>query len=227
MTNPISLDQVMGITLETGDTDAIVNYSSGTGTSTLTFNYVVSAGHTSPDLEYVATNALNQNNSTVVDVGGNSANLTLPSPGATNSLGANKSIIIDTEAPTVTSVTSTINNGTYVVDDVIPITVNFSEIVTVSGTPQITLETGANDAIVNYSDGSGSTALVFEYTVSQGHNSDDLDYVATSSLALNSGSILDRAGNAGVLTLGAPGSETSLAGIKILLLTLHCQLQYQ
>ena len=149
----------MGITLETGDTDAIVNYSSGTGTSTLTFNYVVSAGHTSPDLEYVATNALNQNNSTVVDVGGNSANLTLPSPGATNSLGANKSIIIDTEAPTVTSVTSTINNGTYVVDDVIPITVNFSEIVTVSGTPQITLETGANDAIVNYSDGSGSTAL--------------------------------------------------------------------
>ena len=157
VTNPISLDQVMGITLETGDTDAIVNYSSGTGTSTLTFNYVVSAGHTSPDLEYVATNALNQNNSTVVDVGGNSANLTLPSPGATNSLGANKSIIIDTEAPTVTSVTSTINNGTYVVDDVIPITVNFSEIVTVSGTPQITLETGANDAIVNYSDGSGST----------------------------------------------------------------------
>ena len=67
----------------------------------------------------------------MVDVGGNSANLTLPSPGATNSLGANKSIIVDTEAPTVTSVTSTINNGTYVVDDVIPITVNFSEIVTV------------------------------------------------------------------------------------------------
>ena len=45
-----------------------------------------------------------------------------------------------------------------------------------------------------------------------------MDYVATSSLALNSGSILDRAGNAGVLTLGAPGSETSLAGNKDLII---------
>ena len=58
---------------------------------------------------------------------------------------------------------------------------------------------------------------VFEYTVSQGHNSDDLDYVATSSLALNSGSILDRAGNAGVLTLGAPGLRP-LAGNKDLII---------
>ncbi len=39
------------------------------------------------------------------------ATLTLAAPGATNSLGANKAIVIDTQSPTVASVTSTSNDG--------------------------------------------------------------------------------------------------------------------
>ena len=66
----------------------------------------------------------------------------------------------------------------------IPITVEFSEVVNVSGTPQLTLETGSSDAVVNYSSGTGTNTLTFNYTVGSDHSSSDLDYVATSSLAL-------------------------------------------
>ena len=66
----------------------------------------------------------------------------------------------------------------------IPITVGFSANVTVTGTPQLTLETGGSDAVVNYSSGTGSNTLTFNYTIGSGHTSSDLDYKATNSLAL-------------------------------------------
>jgi hypothetical protein len=87
-------------------------------------------------------------------------------------------------AQTVTSVSSTAANGTYKVGDVIPITVTFSANVTVTGTPQLTLETGSTDVLVDYSSGSGTNTLTFNYTVAAGHNSNDLDFVGTGSLGL-------------------------------------------
>ena len=89
--------------------------------------------------------------------------------------------------PTVTGVTSTTSNGSYKQGDVIAITVDFSEVVNVTGTPQLTLETGSSDALVDYSSGSGSNTLTFNYTIGAGEISSDLDYTGTSSLALNSG----------------------------------------
>ncbi len=206
------------LTLETGAHDAVVNYSSGSGGNVLTFNYTVSSGQTSSDLDYKATNSLALNSGTIRDGAGNNATLTLASPGATNSLGANKALVIDTTAPIVSSVTSTNSNGKYGTGDIIAITVTFNEAVTVSGTPQLTLETGSSDAVVNYSSGSGGTTLTFNYTVSSGHSSSDLDYKATSSLALNSGTIRDGAGNNAVLTLASPGATNSLGANKALVI---------
>ena len=204
------------LTLETGSSDAVVNYASGSGGSTLTFNYTVASGQNSSDLDYVSTSALALNSGTINDASGNAATLTLASPGATNSLGANKALIIDTALPTVASVSSTTSDGDYNLDDVIAITVTFSEAVTVSGTPQLTLETVSSDAVVNYASGSGGTTLTFNYTVASGHVSADLDYVSTSALALNSGSINDGAGNAATLTLASPGATNSLGASKAL-----------
>ena len=76
-------------------------------------------------------------------------------------------IVADETAPTVISISSTANNGTYGIGSVIPITVTFDESVTVTGTPQLTLETGDTDAVVNYSSGSGSNVLTFNYTVAR------------------------------------------------------------
>ena len=126
------------------------------------------------------------NSGTIEDAALNAATLTLASPGAPNSLGANTALIVDTSVPTVTDVTSTTSDGSYKQGDVIAITVVFSEVVNVTGTPQLTLETGDSDAVVNYSSGSGTNILTFNYTVESGHSSPDLDYVATSSLSVPS-----------------------------------------
>ncbi|MBN7818750.1 Ig-like domain-containing protein [Bowmanella yangjiangensis] len=207
------------LTLETGTTDRTINYTGGTGTSTLTFGYTIQAGDTTADLDYVATNSLALNGGTIQDAAGNNATLTLASPGAANSLGANKALVVDGMVPTVTSVNSSTADGVYKAGDVISIQVNFSESVMVNtggGIPQLTLETGATDRIAGYASGTGSNQLTFSYTVQAGDNSADLDYVTTNSLALNGGTIQDTVGNNATLTLATPGAANSLGANKAL-----------
>ena len=120
------------------------------------------------------------------------------------------------QSPTVQSVTSFTDEGTLKIGDQIEIKVIFSEAVTVTGTPQLTLETGSTvaDAVVDYSGGSGDI-LNFIYTVVEGHSSSDLDYKATTSLDLNGGSIKAVDDNSdATLTLVAPGSNGSLGEAK-------------
>lgn len=122
------------------------------------------------------------------------------------------------QQPTVTNVSSTSANGSYGTGAVIPITITFSGPVNVTGTPQLTLETGVTDRVVNYSSGSGTATLTFNYTVQAGDNSPDLDYVATTSLALNSGTIRDAANNDATLTLASPGAVGSLGFNKAIVI---------
>src|SRR5262249_40672948 len=127
-------------------------------------------------------------------------------------LGANKAIVIDTNAPTVTNVTSTSADGTYGVGATIPITVTFSTSVNVTGTPQLTLATGGPGTAVDYTSGSGTNTLTFDYIVASGDTSADLDYLSTSSLALNGGTIQDASppNNNAILALASPGAAGSL-----------------
>lgn len=117
-------------------------------------------------------------------------------------------------AASITAVTSSVGNGSYTTGAVIVIDVTFSEDVIVTGTPRLTLETGAVDAVVSYSAGSGSPTIQFTYTVAAGHTASDLDYVSTSALALNGGTIKNRAGAAASLTLSSPGAAGSLGASK-------------
>lgn len=78
-------------------------YTSGSGTSTLTFSYTVAPGQNSGHLDAASTNALTLNGGTITDSSGTGAILTLPAPGAAGSLGANSTIVIDTTSPTVVS----------------------------------------------------------------------------------------------------------------------------
>jgi hypothetical protein len=80
--------------LETGTTDRLATYAGGSGTNTLTFSYSIRNGDVSSDLDYVSTNSLSLNGGTIKDPAGNTATLTLPTPGAVGSLGVNKAIVI-------------------------------------------------------------------------------------------------------------------------------------
>src|SRR5204862_4215977 len=134
-------------------------------------------------------------------------------------LATNKSVVMDATAPTVTTVSSTAANGAYRVGAVIPVTVTFSKAVNVTGTPQLALATGSPaSTAVNYSSGSGTNTLTFNYTVAAGNSSADLNYVATSSLTLNGGTIKDAIGNNATLTLAATGAANSLAGNKAIVI---------
>ncbi len=187
------------------------NYSSGSGTSTLTFTYVVAAGQNSSDLDYTSTSALTLNGGSIIDSQSKAVSLTLAAPGAATSLGANKNIIIDTTAPTAANVTSPTANGTYGVGAKITITITFSEVVKVTGTPQLALNSGGT---ANYTSGSGTNTLTFTYVVAAGQESSDLDYASIAALTLNGGTIKDIAGNAATLTLAAPGAAGSLGANK-------------
>jgi hypothetical protein len=112
-------------------------------------------------------------------------------------------------APSVTGVTSTTANGTYGTGNVINVTVNFDLPVSVTGTPQIALNT-VPGGVATYVSGSGTNALTFQYTVVSGQYSAHLDY--TSSTALTGGSITNKSVTAAAanLTLPAPGSAGSL-----------------
>src|SRR5439155_1076538 len=123
-------------------------------------------------------------------------------------------LVIDTSAAFVSNVNSSTADGSYKAGDVIAVQVNFSEPVTVTGTPRLTLETGSTDEVVDYSSGSGGSTLVFNYTVQAGDTSADLDYTATTALALNGGTIRDAALNNATVTLASPGAAGSLAANK-------------
>jgi len=112
----------------------------------------------------------------------------------------------------VTNLNSTTTDGTYsTIGNVIDVVTTFSEAVTVSGTPQLTLETGTTDRVLDYVTGSGTSLLTFQYTVQSGDSSSDLDYVATTSLSSGTSitSTTSPSNNA-VLTLPTPGELGSI-----------------
>ncbi len=209
----VYFDQTVNVTgspqlqLETGTTDQYAFYNSGSGTQTLLFSYLIQPLDSSNDLDYVANNSLELNGGTIKNISDEGAVLTLPNPGTPGSLSANKAIVIDTTAPIVSNVTSANADATYRLGETIAINVVFSEPVTVSGTPQLQLETGDVDRYASYYDGSGTQTLTFNYTIQAGDISFDLDYYTTNAL---SGTITDAAGNPAVLTLPEPNTSGSL-----------------
>jgi hypothetical protein len=180
------------------------NYSSGTGTATLTFNYVIGSGENTADLDYASTSALTPNGGSIKDAAGNDTTYALPAVGGAGSLGFNKNIVIDTTAPTVSNVTSITADGSYKAGQTITITVGFSEFVLVTATPTLALNSGGS---ASYSSGSNSNTLTFTYIVGAGQNTGDLDYSSVNALV---GTIKDAAGNNANETLASPGTAGSL-----------------
>ena len=172
------------LTLNNGATAV---YSSGSGTASLTFVYTVASGHDTNDLTVTGYTG------SISDTASNAL--------VTSGVTLDTHVQIDTTTPTVTSVTAP--SGDDGPGTVVAFTVNFSEAVTVNtggGTPMLTLSNGAT---ATYVSGSGSTGLVFNYTVGatgSGQDTADLATAATNALLLNGATIKDAAGNVAVLT---------------------------
>ena len=198
--------------METGGVDHAATYVSGSGSDTLTFAYTVQAGDTSADLDYASTAALALDGGTIRSGAGVDAVLTLPATGGASSVAGQHAIVVDGIAPTVVSVDAPAN-GTYVAGQQLDFTVNYSEAVTVDtggGTPHIavTLDTGGT-VYADYISGSGTTALVFRYTVAAGQN-DATGVTLAGAIDANGGAIHDAVGNAEVATLNGVASTSAV-----------------
>ena len=177
---------------------ATFDANSSTQTS-LVFRHTVLAGQNSSDLSIASV--LMPTGSTITDTAGNAANLM---GAVTNPAGI---LVVDTTAPTISTVATTPGSGTLGLGGVVTFTLSTSEPVTVTGTPTLMLNDGG---VASYNPtGSTPNSLNFTYTVGTGQDAADL---AVTAVALNGGTITDAVGNnadlsnaagnpAGVLTI--------------------------
>ncbi|HXG78205.1 MAG TPA: Ig-like domain-containing protein, partial [Methyloceanibacter sp.] len=95
-------------------------------------------------------------------------------------------------AAVIESVAFTSNAGTdntYIAGNIVQVTVTFDQAVDVTGTPRITLNIGGILVQADYESGSGTTDLVFSYTIQAGQNDADGISIGADALSLNGGTI--------------------------------------
>lgn len=131
-----------------------------------------------------------------MDLGGNGS---LAAPQASQEFDGAPSVITSVA---ITSATS-IQNQTANAGDVIKVTVILSEATTVTGSPQLALNIGGTTVQAKYASGSGTTQLVFEYTVMPGQSDGNGISILANSLTPNGGLLLDAAGNNALLSHAA------------------------
>ena len=107
-------------------------------------------------------------------------------------------------SPTTTGV-SLPASGNFITGQNLDFTVNFNSVVTVTGSPYLTLTIGGKTVHAVYVSGSASSALVFRYTITA--EDADADGIALSgSITLNGGTIQDIIGSNSTLTFTSPST---------------------
>ncbi|MDA9793393.1 hypothetical protein N9B72_02295, partial [Bacteriovoracaceae bacterium] len=167
------------ITLDSGTVYA--DYTSGDTTSALTFRYTAVNGDLDTDGISISL-SIDLNTGTIKDAATNISSLTYADPGTTGIMvNATQAIILSVVPPADT---------VYLDTQFLDFTVNFSNLVNVTGTPRIAITLSTGTVYANYLSGTASTALIFRYIVAT--NDEDLDGITLASpLELNLGTIKD------------------------------------
>jgi hypothetical protein len=210
------------LSLTVGITSRYATYVSGSGTNTIIFRHTVEVGDEDNDGITVAT-LIDLNSGTISDAPGNTqTNLSFTPPTLTG-------VLVGGVSPTIISIDAPASK-TYILGEQLNFTVNFSENVTITGTPTLSLNVGGTAVLASYLSGSGTSAIVFIYTTLVNHY--DGDGVATvSPVALAGGTIKSTLSNANA-TLTFTGSTK--VGVlvdailpKITSISLPANLSYQ
>ena len=182
-----------------GDTITLYKTVSGVTSAIGTPHVLVTADLTTPYDFTIAgslltANATNLITTKITDVAGNIGTASSP-----------LTVVVDTAAPTVGTIAiasaTGILNSTLNAGDVVSVNVPFSEVVNVTGTPQLALTIGSTVVPASYVSGTGTNSLVFGYTILANQtDTNGISIAGTSALTLNSGTINDVAGNAATLT---------------------------
>lgn len=98
--------------------------------------------------------------------------------------------------------------GRYRVGDGLAFTIRFSEPVTVSGTPQLTISVGGRQRMAVYASGSGTDAVIFRYTLRSGDGTRPTVKVARTLATEMAALITDAAGNRAETSLPRAASRS-------------------
>ena len=183
--------------LDIGGVARTANYVSGSGTTTLNFSYTIVGGDT--DIDGISITSLTLlAAASITDSGtvGNTATLTLP---VTNTAG----ILVNATTPSISTITSPLD-GDYILSENMDFLLNYSEAVTVTGTPRLALTVGGSTLYATYQAGSGTASLTFRYTVGAGHL--DADGISAALVVDNNGGTINSA-------LGVPATTTAPAQV--------------
>jgi hypothetical protein len=201
-TAPLVTQNPSSVTVNAGTTATFMAAATGNPTPTVQWQVSTDGVHfsnapgssTSTTYSFTATQAMNGNQYRAV---------------FTNTVtSANSTAATLYITPAVTNVTSTNANGSYGAGASVAITVAFTSPVTVTGTPQLALNSGGT---AGYSKGNGTSTLTFTYSVAAPQSSAHLEYASTGALTLNGGSIANSVSYPALLTLPAPGATGSLS----------------
>ncbi|RLN57004.1 hypothetical protein BBJ28_00017668, partial [Nothophytophthora sp. Chile5] len=202
-------------------------YLSGSGTTQLTFMYIVQEGDYSVDTEYVDHHSLDATTSVsetiptaILHLSTNPttiADVNLPYPFTEGSLSFNKNLAVNGRKPSIVSTRFVSSDGLYTVTQKLVVEVTFSSCVTIDRgplgeqgptprlrfqpSPASSLSVSAANTITRYGvyvSGSPGTALRFEYTIQTGDTARALDYANTTALELNGARILTCTASASV-----------------------------
>jgi len=177
-------------------------YIGGTGTTALSFRYVVAPGDLSVQ-GVVLGNSVGLSGGWIRDAVGNDARLAVPAVNTRN-------VLVDAVAPTIEGLTVPAA-GTYKKNQTLSFTVTFSEPMTVTGVPKLQAVIGSTVRNIPYVLGTGTRFLVFRYTLqATDHDADGIALLG--QIVLGTGTIRDKAGNS-PSSLALPVISTS--GVKV------------
>ena len=197
-TRPVAVTGAPQLALTIGLNTRQAAYVAASSTSTtLAFSYQVRAADSDADGIDIAAAALTLNSGTITDARDSTQAATRAL--GTNAIATASGHKVDGSQgpPGVSSVAlnTPAAASTYERGEVIEATVTFNKAVDVTGTPQLALGIGSQTRQADYASGTGSTALVFRYTVVQADVDANGLSIAADALTLNSGTI-DVAGGA-------------------------------
>ena len=180
-----------------GNSTVYADYTSGAGSSTLTFTYTVKNGD--QDLDGILMDpSIDPTNGNAADVAGNTAETNITNrPNTTG-------VLVNTIAPVVSAVSVPVN-GYYKAGQTLNFSVQFNNVVNVTGSPVLHVTIGNTTVDAVYTGGTGTSTLTFAYTVQDGDN--DRDGIELSTFT---GTIQDVYGNDAVLTLNNAGSTAGV-----------------
>ena len=182
------------LVLDIGGSTVYANYTSGGGSKTLVFSYTVAAGLNDSDGIQLSSSSIDLNGGTIKfdgTAGTMNADTNISAPSTAG-------VLVDTSTPSITTITAPIPM-TYYIGQQMQFAVTFNENVYVTGSPQLPVNIGASTLNADYVSGSGSSTLLFRYTVAP--TDMDLDGIQiTSPIGLNGGTIKDAAANNADLT---------------------------